>query len=99
MGEEVETLADLLRPGLLAVCVGINPSEVSVERCHYYQGRNGQRFYERLRGVGLLPRDARRYEDDALFAAGVGFTDIIKRPTGRAISLRPEEFVHGRALL
>lgn len=59
MGEPVETLADLLQPGLFAVCVGINPSPVSVERGHYYQGRLGQRFYGRLRRVGLLPHHAK----------------------------------------
>ena len=30
LGEQVETLADLLRPGLRAISVGINPSPVSV---------------------------------------------------------------------
>jgi hypothetical protein len=30
MGEQVETLEDLLRPGLRAVCVGINPAPTSV---------------------------------------------------------------------
>ena len=44
MGEKVVTLADLLRPGLQAVVVGINPSPVSVAAGHYYQGRSGQRF-------------------------------------------------------
>ena len=44
MGEDVETLADLLRPGLNAVCVGINPSPVSVAAGHYYQGPPGNDF-------------------------------------------------------
>jgi hypothetical protein len=35
MGEKAETLADLLRPGLRAVVVGINPSPVSVAAGHY----------------------------------------------------------------
>ena len=43
-GVEVETLEDLLRPGLRAVCVGINPAPVSVAAGHYYQGRLGQAF-------------------------------------------------------
>ncbi len=55
MGEQVTTLADLLRPGLRAVCVGINPSPVSVEAGHYYQGRLGQVFFARLREAGVLP--------------------------------------------
>jgi TDG/mug DNA glycosylase family protein len=99
MGEQAETLEDLLRPDLYAVCVGINPSTVSVERGHYYQGLLGQQFYARLRYVGLLPRDADGWEDDALFELGVGFTDIVKRATARADALSPAEFDYGRALL
>ena len=99
MGEEVETLADLLRPGLRAVCIGINPSLVSVEAGHYYQGQLGQRFYSRLRIAGLLTDVGEGYEDDLAFAAGIGFTDIIKRPTRSAKELRPAEFAHGRELL
>jgi TDG/mug DNA glycosylase family protein len=99
MGRPLETLEDLLRPGLRAVCVGINPSRVSVAAGHYYQGRLGQLFFSRLRRVGLLPPDASGYEDDALFAEGVGFTDIVKRPTARARELHAHEFAHGRAEL
>jgi TDG/mug DNA glycosylase family protein len=100
MGRPEETLEDLLRPGLRAVCVGINPSRVSVEAGHYYQGRLGRLFLGRLRRVGLLPADAPGgHEDDALFAQGVGFTDIVKRATARAHDLRPEEFAHGRVEL
>lgn len=99
MGEEVETLEDLLRPGLRAVCVGINPSPVSVAAGHYYQGRAGQRFFGRLREAGVLPTRARGEEDDAAFAAGIGFTDIIKRPTANAKNLPAAEYAHGRQVL
>ena len=81
MGESVETLEDLLREDLRAVCVGINPSVVSVSRGHYYQGTLGKLFYRRLRSIGLLPEGFDGCEDDALFERGVGFTDIVKRPT------------------
>lgn len=55
LGSTVTTLADLLRPGLKAVTVGINPAPVSVAAGHYYQGSAGQTFYRRLTVVGLLP--------------------------------------------
>ena len=96
MGEKVETLEDLLRPHLDAVCVGINPSLVSVAAGHYYQGRASQRFFERLRGVGLIPERGDGYEDDQAFASGTGFTDIIKRPSASANELRAEEYAYGR---
>lgn len=54
---------------------------VSVAAGHYYQGRLGQRFYSRLRAAGLLPEQDKGFADDAAFAADIGFTDIIKRPT------------------
>ena len=98
MGEQVETLEDLLRPGLRAVCIGINPAPTSVQAGHYYQGRLGQQFYERLRRVALLPH-ASGWEDDLAFEIGIGFTDIVKRPTAKASELRPDEYAHGRDLL
>ncbi len=98
MGEEVETLADLLRPGLRAVTIGINPAPKSVAAGHYYQGTYGQRFFGRLRKAGLLP-DGAGFEDDRAFQAGIGFTDVVKRPTPTADQLRPGELEHGRALL
>ncbi len=99
MGKRVETLEDLVRPGLRAVCIGINPSPVSVAAGHYYQGRAGQRFFSRLRTVGLLPEEHDGFEDDALYGAGVGFTDIVKRPTPRDTGIGAPEFEHGRELL
>jgi double-stranded uracil-DNA glycosylase len=98
MGEEVETLEDLLRPGLNAVCVGINPALTSVVAGHYYQGRLGQGFYTRLRRAGFLPHGS-GWEDDLAFANGIGFTDIIKRPTASAKELRTEEYDHGKLML
>jgi TDG/mug DNA glycosylase family protein len=98
MGTPIETLADLLRPGLQAVCVGINPAPKSVAAGHYFQGRLGQQFYERMRTAGVLTRES-GWEDDVAFAQGIGFTDIVKRPTVKASDVRPEEFAFGKPLL
>jgi double-stranded uracil-DNA glycosylase len=96
MGQTVLTLEDLLRPGLRAVAVGINPAPLSVARGHYWQGFLGQRFLRRLRHVGLIETSEDGREDDAAFAAGVGFTDVIKRPTRSAKELCGDEYKHGR---
>ncbi len=96
LGEHVETLEDLLRPNLRAVVIGINPSCVSVEAGHYYQGRLGQLLFKRLRVVGLFPGAPRGEEDDALLADGVGFTDLVKRPSRRANDLTSRDVAHGR---
>jgi len=61
--------------------------------------RHGQRFWDRLRKVSLLPGGAKGWEDDAAFERGIGFTDIVKRSTRSADDLTPEEWIHGRALL
>lgn len=97
MGEEVETLADLLRTGLRAVAVGINPAPKSVWAGHYYQGNYGQTFFRRLK-AGLLAA-GNGFEDDRAFAAGIGFTDVVKRPTAGQEGLRPGELDHGRPIL
>ena len=98
MGEQVETLEDLLRPGLCAVFVGLNPAPRSVAAGHYYQGRLGQRFFDRLRRAGILPSSP-DWEDDLAFANGLGFTDIIKRPTASQAELLPAEYTYGKPLL
>jgi double-stranded uracil-DNA glycosylase len=98
MGRDVETLEDLLRPGLRAVCVGINPAPRSVAAGHYYQGPIGQRFFRRLRDADVLHARA-GFEDDAAFADGIGFTDIVKRPTARGHEVDASEFRYGAELL
>jgi TDG/mug DNA glycosylase family protein len=97
MDATVTTLEDLLRERLFAVVVGVNPAPPSVAAGHYWQGKTGRTLWRRLRAVGLLPDDFEGYEDDAAFAAGVGFTDVVKRPTASASELSPAELEHGLA--
>jgi len=99
MGTEVETLADLIPIEPRVVCVGINPAPASVAAGHYYQGRLGQRFFTRLRLAGLLPDLVEGWADDAAFELGVGFTDVVKRPTARATEVTLEELNEGRGRL
>jgi TDG/mug DNA glycosylase family protein len=99
MGSPVETLADLVPIQPRTVCVGINPAPISVAAGHYYQGRLGQRLFDRLRQVDLLPEQVDSWEDDEAFGRGVGFTDIVKRPTGSASEVTPAEFRYGAEVL
>jgi TDG/mug DNA glycosylase family protein len=83
-GTSIETLADLppLRDGLLFV--GLNPSPVSVEAGHYFQGRLGRMFWQRLITAEILPAGTDiDTADDALVAAGHGVTDLLKLPSAR----------------
>jgi TDG/mug DNA glycosylase family protein len=101
-----ETLPDLLCDGLDIVFVGINPGLYSAQRGHYF-ARRTNRFWPALsrsvlsraarRGLGvaeLLPEHDRRMLD-----YGIGFTDVVKRPTGNAAELAKSEFADGVPLL
>lgn len=99
MGAPIQTLADLWPQQPKAVIVGINPAPVSVELGHYYQGRMGQALFRRLRQAEVIPPIARGYEDDHAMAAGIGFTDVVKRPTVSASEVSREELSAGIAAL
>jgi hypothetical protein len=80
-GRTFVTLKELLRPGLKAIFVGLNPAEISVTRGHYYQGIHGLRFWDQLSRYRILPPFPRGTEDDAAFELGFGFTDLVRLPT------------------
>lgn len=88
-GEPVETLAELLRPGLRAVIVGLNPSQVSVDAEHYFQGRLGKRLWQRLQQAGILRDLPAGSEDDEAFRQGIGFADVVRVPSANARHLTP----------
>jgi TDG/mug DNA glycosylase family protein len=96
------TLPDLLRRDLDLVFVGINPSICSAERGHYF-ARKTNRFWPCLSAsiLSLTIRQAlgvdRLYpeHDVSLPDHGIGFTDVVKRPTARAGELSPAEFADG----
>jgi TDG/mug DNA glycosylase family protein len=99
MGQELATLADLIPVDPRAICVGINPAPSSVAAGHYYQGQQGQRFFARLHQAGLLVSDPGRYDDDVAYSSGIGFTDVVKRPTASASMLTTAEMRFGARLL
>jgi len=90
----METLADLLSPGLRIVSIGLNPSLPSVRQGFYF-ANPVNRFWKamrasRLGGRALEPGpEAIRW----LFEArGIGFTDVVKRPTAGSAELRAADF-------
>ena len=93
------SLPDLLRPGLDLVFIGINPSLYSVAQGHYF-ARKTNRFWPAFsRSVLSAPArvaiGADRLDpshDSILLDHGIGFTDVVKRPTARADELSNDEF-------
>jgi G:T/U-mismatch repair DNA glycosylase len=80
-GQSVTTLKELLRPGLRAVIVGVNPGLKSVRLGHYWQGRDGKEMWRRLTEYRILDNLRPEQEDDDAFAQGIGFADLIRRPS------------------
>ena len=91
---EPPTLPDLLRPGLAVVFVGINPGTYSAQRGHYY-ARPGNLFWWALYQSGLVSRPMGPDDDATLPEMGIGFTDLVKRPTNSASDLALDEFKQG----
>lgn len=91
-------IPDLLRPGLCVVFCGYNPSLTSGETGRHY-AFPGNRFWRLLEAAGITDRRYQPDEDDALLALGIGFTNIVARPTRRADELTRDEIREGAALL
>jgi len=96
-GQKILTLKELLRTGLKCVFVGLNPAPESVRRGHYYQGRLGQRLWNRLVEHRILPPLPQGAEDDAAFVHGFGFADLVRRPTASSRELPQKEKLEGVA--
>ncbi len=100
------TLADLLCDGLDVVFVGINPSLFSVAQGHYF-ARKANRFWPCF-SRSILSEGVRQalgvdrlepMHDRFLQEYGIGFTDVVKRPTATAAELGRDEFAAGAAAL
>lgn len=79
--------------------IGYNPGLESARQGHYYAFR-GNAFWRQLSASGLVAR-AVGPEDDALLQeeAGLGFTDLCRRPTLRASDLTAQEIAGGAVRL
>ena len=107
MVRQVEpTLPDLLSERLDLVFVGINPSVFSVAQGHYF-ARKINRFWPCF-SQSTLSQPIRKalaverlepHHDRLLPAHGIGFTDVVKRATAKAVELDRKEFAAGAAAL
>lgn len=86
--------SDLLRPGLTLVFCGYNPSLTSGRSGRHY-AHPGNRFWRVLFASGITGRLYRPEEDERLLDLGIGFTNLVSRPTRRADELTREEIRAG----
>jgi TDG/mug DNA glycosylase family protein len=91
-------LPDYLQPGLNVVFVGFNPGDRSARIGHYYAGR-GNQFWNFLWQSGLTPQRLQPEEDYRVLEFGLGLTDVVKRWSRSASSLRTSDYRRGARLL
>jgi TDG/mug DNA glycosylase family protein len=91
-------LCDRIRPGVRVLFVGINPGIRSSVTGHHFAGFSN-RFWKLLYESRLAPEPITFTDDDRLPEWGYGITNIVPRPTPGIDTLRPEEYVAGRARL
>jgi TDG/mug DNA glycosylase family protein len=89
----MQTLPDYLRPGLDIVSIGLNPSLPSV-RAGFYFANPRNRFWRALNASGLLrvPVQPGVEAMQVLLEEGIGFTDVVKRPTAGGCELRAADY-------
>lgn len=96
--EHLPPLPDYMTPGLRLVFVGINPGVYSAKAGHYFaHPRN--RFWRAFNLAGLADGQVGYEQDYLLLQQGIGFTDVVKRPTGGASDLKAQDFRNGAPLL
>ena len=93
--ETLPALPDLLAPGLALVFVGLNPSEYSAREGYYFANPRN-RFWPAFNSSALLPaemgRECNPADDSLLLQHGIGFTDVVKRPTPQGNALRAADY-------
>jgi TDG/mug DNA glycosylase family protein len=100
-GRALQTLPDYLRPGLLIVSIGLNPSLVSARRGFYFANPRN-RFWSALDRSGLVDEalePGKRALERLFERHAIGFTDLVKRPTAGLADLGPEDFRAGAPAL
>jgi TDG/mug DNA glycosylase family protein len=85
------TLPDYLGARLRLLVCGLNPSPYSAETGVPF-GRPGNRFWPAALAAGLVEKDRDPF---AALACGIGFTDLVKRPTPTAGELARDDYRRG----
>ena len=94
MARGLKSLPDYLRERLDIVSIGLNPSVYSAERGFYF-ARGQNRFWRALNASQLargqlIPGKAAI--EQLFLESGIGFTDVVKRPSAGASDLTAADF-------
>ncbi len=90
----MKTLPDYIRSDLRILSIGLNPSLPSVREGFYFANPRN-RFWRALQGSGLLAEELEPgvgAMDVLLDRYGIGFTDVVKRPTAGGKDLVAADF-------
>lgn len=85
---------DLLEDNLSLVFCGYNPSLASGSTGRHY-AHPSNRFWSVLHAAGITCRKYAPEEDEKLLHRGIGFTNLVPRPTRRADELQRGEIEEG----
>lgn len=91
-------LPDYIGRGLRVLFVGFNPGERSACMGHHYAGR-GNQFWNFLFESGLVPERLAPAEDHRLLEFGMGLTNVVKRWSKSASTLRATDYREGAPIL
>lgn len=96
-GNRTYTLQDILPTDekLKALFIGKVPTPNSVNKGHYFQGRQGKMFWNKLIKYELLKVSTGSYEDENLLEHGYGIVDIAKLPKEYGNEPSEKEYVKG----
>ncbi len=96
-----ETLTDSLRANLKLLSIGLNPSLPSIVGGYYFANPRN-RFWAALNASTLLSEPVAQGPNvmqHLLEHEGLGFTDLVKRPTRGAGQLRVKDYTQGAPVL
>ncbi|XP_018326033.1 uncharacterized protein LOC108737596 isoform X2 [Agrilus planipennis] len=98
--EEVSkrTLPDHLAANLDIIIIGINPGLFAAYKGHHYAGP-GNHFWKCLYLSGLTKEQMTADEDYKLLQVGIGFTNMVQRPTKGSADLTRKEIKEGSQIL
>jgi double-stranded uracil-DNA glycosylase len=90
----VQSIADVIAPGLRVLFCGINPGLMSAATGHHF-ARPGNRFWPALHRSGFTPRQLLPAEQHELLGYGLGVTNVVARPSATAAELTKDELIAG----